>query len=217
MLGQQLNAVALNNGCGFNAILVIGETLFWHEASHANVNTRLVGISIGVGSPDLTQLANRRIQKHDVNVVMMRIGAGRAQLSKRAALQPSNLARRGNRKGALGGPCFQNAAPYSTEHSCSKPYPSWGVKKCQHRQVSIRGRARMRAMLATGCTAVSWNKRVTKSGARVELRLPRQLLPKLALGFTDLRGHLDLSDDNQVTATSPTLGQTAPANTQFLA
>jgi hypothetical protein len=109
MLGQQPNAVALYNGCGFNAILVIGETLFWRQASHANVNTRFVGISIGIGSPDMTQLANRRVQKHDVNVVMMRIGAGRAQLSKRAALQPANLTQSHNRKGALGGPGFQDA------------------------------------------------------------------------------------------------------------
>jgi hypothetical protein len=126
MLGQQLNAVALNNGCGFNAVLVISKTLFWHQASHPNVDTRFAGISIGIGSPHATQLANRRIQKHDVNVVMMRIGAGRAQLSKRAALQPSNPARRGNRKGTLGGPCFQNAASLLNRTQLLEAMPEMG-------------------------------------------------------------------------------------------
>ena len=82
---QEPNAELRDDRRRFESALMIGKAFFRFKASHADVNTGLGGIAVGIGA---TQFAGSRgctIQQHDVNAVMMRRVGARFDLAEGAA------------------------------------------------------------------------------------------------------------------------------------
>jgi hypothetical protein len=83
---HEADAVALNDTGGFEALLVILETLFWREAGHADVNAGFCGMGVWVRGTDLAQFAGLRGEQHHVDVMVMRRFARGSDLTKSSTL-----------------------------------------------------------------------------------------------------------------------------------
>ena len=72
--GQEMEPVLANGPCRLVAVLVIFETVFDGEASHADVDARFCGIALRVGAQDGGMFGDCGIEEDDVDAVVMVVG-----------------------------------------------------------------------------------------------------------------------------------------------
>ena len=75
----------MHDGGGFEAALVIRETLFGFEPGHADVNARLAWIPVRVGFEQLPALGSARVEQDDVDEMVQTIVTGASQVSESAS------------------------------------------------------------------------------------------------------------------------------------
>ena len=70
-LRQQSDPVSSHHPGTLNALLVIGVALLWRQAGHADIDTRFVRQSSGIGGSNLAKFAHGGIKEHHINTVVM--------------------------------------------------------------------------------------------------------------------------------------------------
>src|ERR1035438_6319414 len=86
-LGQGAEAIALYDPRGFGASLMVGEAFFRPQPRHPHIDAKLLSVALRVFRANLADSADRRIEQHDINIMVMglRVELG-ANLSQRPAL-----------------------------------------------------------------------------------------------------------------------------------
>ena len=112
-LGHQPDSVLANEGRRFDAAEMIGEPLLGFESGHPHIKARFPRIPTRVGALRLPQLRHRRVQQHNVDVMM------RSLRTTRTSIRLSRSERDLRRRRDSGGEFPQGASLHDLSRFCA--------------------------------------------------------------------------------------------------
>jgi len=136
-LRQKSNAISPDHRRGFDTLLMVFEPFFRRQSSHADIDTRLATITVRVFGTDAADFRHRRIQQHDIDIVMMLLSGSREVFSQSSTLHEKRMNQSVARPG------------YRDMSICLSTRNWWRVKTCS--AISLSSMLKARIDLPAGC------------------------------------------------------------------